>query len=503
MIPIPSSAMSDLTSENPICEPTDSTVSHSNDETCHENPPAYSLDGPLVPMIPRQNDRYVRPALLNPEYIRIPRGLHSTMMLAEPPYIAQGWSVSVNPEGSPFYIHRDKHLITDDPIQQAGICDKIMECEQRLRLLIETEGLTLPDDYECYITFDATSDRCKYYYADHTTQTVFWLEELDPERHDIGMAPVCSVAQMKHLLQEQYWLHTEYFPYRPVPSPLRKELVAIFRQGRADQLTSTMSTFPYDAQQCKSFLQIIDVDTECDEYLTWIIARLFTSMSKHRYHTFFGEDHARVSREQTRFEVIKYERPFAIKFISGLLFNLPKTHTAELDGLASDDVAYAIYWHEYAVTLLRGWRDSSYLSAGLLMITATSVSRPNNPISAGLGSVSIVLALGGLVTSGVLLQWYADADTRKFDAPFVATHLARIRCPKHGFEPMAQVYSLPRALVFWSIIFLALHMLSAVVDLTGLIAQAPALFLAGIFLIAICQLQHSLRSAFTVASGEK
>ncbi|KAI0724584.1 hypothetical protein C8T65DRAFT_704411 [Cerioporus squamosus] len=479
--------MSDLSSEISICEAACLTTPGSNDELCHEKLPAYSPDGQLVPMIPRQNDRYDRAALLDPEYIRIPRGLHTTLMLEEPPYIAQGWTVSVNPEGSPFYIHHDRHLITDDPIQQAGICDKIMECDRRLSLLVETEGLELPDDYECYITCDAKLEKCKYYYVDHSTQTVFWLEEIDPERHDIDMAPVCSVAQMKHLLQEQYWLHNEYFPYRSVPSSLRKELVAVFRQGRADQLTSTMSTFPYDAHQCKQFLQVIDVDTECDEYMTWTIA-------KHRYHTFFGEDHARISREQKRFEVIKYERSFVIKLFSALLFNLPKSRTAELNDLAADDVAYAIHWREFAVDLLRGWRES---------IAATSISRPNNPISAGFGSASVVLALGGLVSSGVLLQWYAGADTRKFDAPFVATHLAQITCPKHGYEPIAQAYSLPRALVFWSIVFLALHMLSAVVDLTGLIVQAPALLLAGIFVIAICQLHQSLRCAFAVTSAEK
>ena len=76
---------------------------------------------------------------------------------------------------------------------------------------------------------------------------------------------------------------------------------------------------------------------------------------------FFGEDHARISREQKRFEVIKYERSFVIKMVSAILFNLPKTHAAELDALASDEVAYAIHWQEYAVILLRGWRESSYL----------------------------------------------------------------------------------------------------------------------------------------------
>ena len=46
-------------------------------------------------------------------------------------------------------------------------------------------------------------------------------------------------------------------------------------------------------------------------------------------------------------------------------------------------------------------------------------------------------------------------------------------------------------------------MLSAVVDLTGLIAQAPALLLACIFVGTIFHLQYSLRNAFALASIEK
>ena len=62
-------------------------------------------------------------------------------------------------------------------------------------------------------------------------------------------------------------------------------------------------------------------------------------------------------------------------------------------------------------------------------VAATSMSRPNNPISAGLGSVSAVLALGGLLVSGVLLQWYTGADTQKFGAPVVVSLLSCCLCP--------------------------------------------------------------------------
>ena len=57
--------------------------------------------------------------------------------------------------------------------------------------------MTLPDDYEIFLTVATEDDGCKYYFVDHTTQTVFWLEEIDPERHDLELPPVCSVAHMR------------------------------------------------------------------------------------------------------------------------------------------------------------------------------------------------------------------------------------------------------------------------------------------------------------------
>lgn len=74
--------------------------------------------------------------------------------------------------------------------------NKLTIWERQIEMLIKVDGTQLPDDYDCYITVDPKSDRCKYYFVDHITQTVFWLEEIDPERHDIGLQPVCSTAQM-------------------------------------------------------------------------------------------------------------------------------------------------------------------------------------------------------------------------------------------------------------------------------------------------------------------
>ncbi|KAI0735138.1 hypothetical protein C8Q76DRAFT_791712 [Earliella scabrosa] len=433
--------------------------------------------------MPTQNDRYERVALVTPEYIKIPRGLHTSIHLEEPPYFPSGWKTYVNPEGSPFYVHDVKRIVTDDPIQREESCQTILGAYEELDLRIKAEGLRMPDDAECYIAADPEHDRCKYYFVDHTMQTVFWLEDIDPERHDIHLSPVCSVAQMKHLLQEQYWTHCEFFPHRPVPSALRKELNDTFRQARADQLTSDSSTFPYSAEQCKQYMQIINID------------------SRHRYNTFFGEDHARISRDQKRYDQPAIERPLAVRMCTALLFNLPKARTEELNMLLSDDLTYVIHWREFATELLRGWRESGYLSAGLLMISTVSTMGPNNPVSACLGSLSVVLSLAGMISSGILLQWYTGAD--KYNAGAANTHLDRVRSPTYGFEPIAQAYSAPRALVLWATIFLALHMLSAVVDLVGLIVQAPAIVLAFILFVLFLQMHSALNNAFSVSCSPK
>ena len=58
----------------------------------------------------------------------------------------------------------------------------------------------------------------------------------------------------------------------------------------------------------------------------------------------------------------------------------------------------------------------------------------------------------------------------------------------------------PRALAAWSLVFLAGHILSAVGDLAGLIAQAPALLVAAIGIGAIWRMHSTLHAAFDFAA---
>ena len=60
------------------------------------------------------------------------------------------------------------------------------------------------------------------------------------------------------------------------------------------------------------------------------------------------------------------------------------------------------------------------------------------------------------------------------------------------------IYCMPRGLLFWSIIFLAGHLLSTFVTLQGIIVQAPAMLMAVAFLAAMFKTDRILRNGHNV-----
>ncbi|KAI0778215.1 hypothetical protein BD413DRAFT_608863 [Trametes elegans] len=458
-------------------------------ELVNEKPPAYSKLPTIVPTTPLQNDRYERQALVASEYMVISKGPHRVSN-AIPGHLA-GWTPTVNPEGSLYFVDKDRHIVTDVP---ADRLNGIIPWAQYFAGLAKVLDIHLPESYELYLNPDAEGASCKYYYIDHVNQSVFWLQDIDQYDHDMELPPTCSAAHMRYVLQEQYWRHCEYFPHRAVPRLLRDELIHIFVQARADLLTSSMSTFPYSVEETKCYLEVLQMDSQSNEYTNWILARFWATIARHRYTVFYGEDHAKISRDQQRYDKRPVQHSRLLKIYAALLFNIPRLRTEELNLLFVDDVAFGMHWREFAVAMLRDWHEASFMCMGLTIAGAVSSLRPMNPVSAALGSVSVVLALGGLATSALLLLKYNGAEKQQASA--TAEHLALIEHPKYGFQPVAVVHSVPRALVFWSMFFFAGHVLSILVDPMNVVTQAPAIVLALLVALGLFKAHTTVRDGF-------
>lgn len=82
-----------------------------------------------------------------------------------------------------------------------------------------------------------------------------------------------------------------------------------------------------------------------------------------------------------------------------------------------------------------------------------------------------------------------------------ADHLSKIEHPKLGFHPIATVYALPRGLAFWSLIFLAGHLLTAFVDLKGVFVVTPAIALSMVFILYLFKANAILRIGFNAENA--
>lgn len=74
--------------------------------------------------------------------------------------------------------------------------DTVLHWADRFHIQIKALGIVLPEEYELYLNPDNEGKTCKYYFVDHQNLTVFWLNDIDPYRHDIDLPPACSVSHM-------------------------------------------------------------------------------------------------------------------------------------------------------------------------------------------------------------------------------------------------------------------------------------------------------------------
>ncbi|KAL6309944.1 hypothetical protein BKA93DRAFT_756917 [Sparassis latifolia] len=465
----------------------------SEESSAVEEVPPYSADVMLRPVNAFQNLRYDRNFLIRPGNVDIPAGLHSSMYLPEPIYLPQGWTLQVHPEGSPYYVNALKVpcVVTDTPLHDPELCSKLTSSIEVFHYNVKNLDLTLPSDCELYVHVDSTHDGCSYYLVDHDCQTIFWLQTMDSDT--LGLPEVSSISHLRYVLHEQYWTHVDYFPHRPVAPRLRQELMSILRHARGDHLTSENSTFPYDAEQCAMYIDLLNIEADCTTYMTCVIARIWELVSRHRYQHFYGEDYSRLYRGQRRLELPRAEGSILTKLRSYFLFGLPGRTKCELEMLFTDRLVFRVDWQKFQRSLALEWRESALLSVGLLVTNSCFFALPRNFASSCAGLSSLILSLSGLATSVALLRW--QSGSMDLDASSIAELMQNIQHAKLGFEPIAAVFSIPRALVYWSMLFSAAHLVAVVAEMTGLVEKIVMLVIVALVGFVLCRMAIVLRGA--------
>jgi hypothetical protein len=134
--------------------------------------------------------------------------------------------------------------------------ENISHWAKRVEDSLLEKDIPLSENVELFL--EPRGSDCAYYLVDHVTRTEFWMDPLDTEH--LNLLPVMSTSHLKLAMEELYWCHVEHFPmhFKGMSSRIVDELICVFSHAQADQMTSSVSTFPYSEKECKKLLALLE-----------------------------------------------------------------------------------------------------------------------------------------------------------------------------------------------------------------------------------------------------
>ncbi|KAF8960340.1 hypothetical protein BDZ97DRAFT_1922244 [Flammula alnicola] len=404
--------------------------------------------GSLRPIVPQSTGRYDVQIKVQRANTIVEPGMFTSSRDASPTYLPPQWSASVHPEGK-LYFYRDAGLrvVTECYLYAPEFAEQICYWAAEVEKQASEQGLALTNDMELFLQLE--DEDCNYYLADSATQTVFWLSR--DETDELGLLPVVSPSHLKLLLETQYWSHIENFCMHigGLPQKCIDDLILVFSHGLADNLTSSLSTFPYDATATEKFLNLLTAsrDRIHDGHTVAIVARLWGLIMYNRYETHYGQEQSRLSRDTSilvdDIEEIQWTKPV----FSFLTLGISEKYCKRLDKLFVDQFVYGSDWDSFMSYCIGGWQKTIIGSAGLLALHIFCFFLPVLP---ALAYTSATLASLSLLISALLIHRHEELD--KSGASSGHEYLDVVCSRYLKFQGVAFAFALPRSLFLWALL---------------------------------------------------
>ncbi|KAG8951195.1 hypothetical protein FRC04_006677 [Tulasnella sp. 424] len=261
--------------------------------------------------------------------------------------LPDGWEEYTSPEGDTYFRHQKLSIVTNTNIrlpsyEQVFIMahDRLMELGGAIDLHIRDSEVFIQVTEKTPFTYQA-----EYYFVDHHVRLPFWVHPVRVQ--DLGLPSFGTNGHLRAALTPEFWTHMEYFPaHQALDTSSESELIAIFRHGCADDITSYGSTFPYDARDCRNFLQTLEgfvASGEFSSYRTSIFAKLWASITRVRHANGYSLDGPRLDRLQGLEHFTSDQRPdLYIQMLITLSLALPLTKFNRISELWNGPIKFTV-----------------------------------------------------------------------------------------------------------------------------------------------------------------
>ncbi|KAI9438660.1 hypothetical protein H4582DRAFT_1950065 [Lactarius indigo] len=411
----------------------------------------------LIPVLPSTiKDSGYRGAV----YSRISQdiGLLGANLLSEPPYQSQGWTISTHPKGKR-YAHIKSQtgitIITEANIARPGVLEQLNAWLAVICDTINEGHVHLPDSSDLFLEIHQDSGTCNYYFANHGLRIIFWLHTLNTT--SIGFLPPHSSSCLQYSPEENYWIHVELFPGTAshYSEKALNELQVVFSRARTDAQTSETLTFPYTVKECDEFIDFLEYnkDRASSPYVAAYVARLWATVANRRLFIRSNEEPKdyHISSNQSILEVPDCKWNLVLGISKMLLFCIPDHYEERFKSLWVDQLVGASQWRKHASETTE---DLKQTMSWILALLGASI--PTMQMSSSTGSVkaSLFLCVLDLAVTSFLLQ-----QQQRLLGTNIPTSVAYLKhwntC--YGFQPIAIVHSLPRALFVWALLLFSMQ----------------------------------------------
>lgn len=366
------------------------------------------------------------------------------------------WLSFVHPEGQLYHHMKCGHfsVVTEENVLNnetdnllssylTVIENRILEC-----------GILLPQACELFVElrFDESSQTstCAYYFVDHYSRCLFWLEPTSSELLDMGM--VVSDSHLDTALERLYWVHIEFFPMHVCAqmTPLILDnLISVICHGMTDRMTSRTSTFPYTEGKCDQLLRTLSLrrGEPLDGHTLCFVARLWGAINNQRFMTYYGQENAQLDRLHPPMPEHIVDRPWMRALANLMLWGIPNHHYSKLHDLFVHDQVFVDHWQTFITACVSEWRGLLVLAFSVLIASILISMLPRASLSSAMAP--ILAACSSILSGSILLlkhHGFEDAT-----ASFAAHFLRAAKTSDWGFLPLSVVYSMPKAMYFWSL----------------------------------------------------
>ncbi|KAG8951197.1 hypothetical protein FRC04_006679 [Tulasnella sp. 424] len=377
--------------------------------------------------------------------------------------IGAEWVHYPNPEGDTYFRHAQRQIVTQSNVRVPSTARWLLLAHDYLIELGRSKNLQIVE-FEVYmhiVSKSLAACEVEYYFVDNRYRHPFWLHVARVQ--DLGLAAFETLDHLKAALMPEYWTHREYFPaHQPHDQASEKELIAIFRHGCADDMTSFGSMFPYGAQECRDHLRTLEgfvASGEPSSYRTATFARLWGSITRVRHINGYSLPGPRLDRNQGLAEFKNGQRPnFILRVLDILFLTLSRPKFDRITELWNGRVVFQRHWHVYFEELRSEWLRLAVLGLALFIVGGIAiVVRGPTPL------VAAATSLASLSVISALALYERHSRWRFNTASDISSWIRSVESSRSGLLPLAIKFTMPQTTAMYSafLLLMALLMLAA------------------------------------------